>query len=546
MKPLFSVPTMGIVFLQLMLLTTILAQERQTEARLIPVQYISAQNVYLKGGSDIGIKKGMVLRISRNTIIIGSVRVEYVAEHSASCSIISFTKAIQTNDKAILIVDVAPETPVGKARTEHIDSTVNKISFDSNTQTRRINTTRKRTKRTRISGSLSARYYQYRDDRSNLRDYSQPSFRVNVRGRQLWGKDYQFRIRTRARYLERSTSLNTDWQNRLYEASFSYDDPNSRLNYRFGRIISNHLSGVGYIDGAQIALRSSGNLQVGAFGGFQPDPALDKWGADVLKSGGFATYEKGDYKSNRLKVTIAAAGEYRNSEISREFFYLQSGFSKGRRLFLHTSAEVDLNRGWRKERTGRSLVLSSIFATGRIQLSESVNLSLQYDTRQNYWSSFNRSMEEALFEDILRQGYRGIVSVKLPFRVRLSANAGLRTAKDEENAQSAGARFYVPTFLIKRLSLSLSGAGFKRGTSSGYNNNAKLAFNIRSVHRLEVYYGQYAYRIADLTGQQLNDWIGVNLSLLFLRHLYMLGQFEQNMGSDRKGNTMSIEFGYRL
>lgn len=520
------------------------------EAHLLPIQYLSAENVYLKGGAEDGVEKGMILRIVRKDITIGSVRVEFVAAHSSSCRIISFTSPFRAGDTAVLVK--ASESADSSAVKE---SPVEQEILDKPEATppvaKEVTKPRSRTNRSRVSGSISASQYQYIDSRSDLRNYSQPSLRVNLRGRNIRRPGYNFRIRTRSRYINRGTSSpgrvnEEDWQNRLYEASFSYDAPEAFLQYRLGRIITNHLSGIGYIDGAQISVKNGSYVRSGLFAGLQPDPTLESWDTGSFKSGAFVTLEKGDYLQNRIETTLAVAGEYSDSEISREFLFLQTNYSVNRKFSFYFSSELDVNRGWRKERAGNTLELSSAYLSGRFQFSKNVNLTLQYDNRQNYWSAATRSMDAVLFDELLRQGYRGILSLRLPYRISLSINGGLRSAEGEEDALTGGSRLYIPTFIFSPLSLSFSGAGFRNTFNEGYNATARMGLRILSSQRLELYYGRYGYTIASIPGPQLNEWTGINLNLLLRRHYYFLGQYEVDWGSDREGQTFRAEIGYRL
>jgi len=523
------------------------------EAHLLPIQYLSAENVYLKGGAEAGVKKGMVLRIVRNDITIGSVRVEFVAAHSSSCSILSFTSPFRAGDTAVLIkATIAADTSsVKPSPVEQQDIDERTSPTPSPPIAKNVQKKRTRKNRSRISGSVSISQYQYVDSRSDLRNYSQPSMRFNLHGRNIRKPGYNFRIRTRSRYINRGTSSpgrvsDEDWQNRLYEASFSYDAPEAFLQYRFGRIITNHLSGIGYIDGAQLSIKSGNFLRSGIFAGLQPDPTLENWDTGSFKSGAFITLEKGDYLQNRVEATLAVAGEYSKSEISREFLFLQSSYSVNRKFNLYFSSELDVNRGWRKERAGNTLELSSTYLSGRFELSRAINITLQYDNRQNYWSAATRSLDIVLFDELLRQGYRGILSFRLPYRIGLSVNGGIRSAKGEEDALTGGSRLYIPTFMFSPLSLSFTGAGFRNTFNEGYNATARLGIRFLSSQRLELFYGRYGYSFEAIPGLQLNEWAGVNLNLLLNRHYYFLGHYEMDWGNDREGQSFRAEIGYRL
>jgi len=124
---------------------------------------------------------------------------------------------------------------------------------------------------------------------------SQPSINFKLKIRKLWNRDYNFQLRFRSRYYNRagvnSFSIpSKEWRNRLYTFYFSFDDPLSRFNYKLGRIISNDISGVGYIDGAILRYHLAESWFMGAFAGSQPELKNSDFQTDSYKYGLFLKY----------------------------------------------------------------------------------------------------------------------------------------------------------------------------------------------------------------------------------------------------------------
>jgi hypothetical protein len=87
------------------------------------VRFVSAESVYLDAGSAAGLDVGVKVRIVRGGKAVAELEVAYVAEHSASCRIISGAGAINTGDRALYepiasgVNPAAPDTLVSRVRT---------------------------------------------------------------------------------------------------------------------------------------------------------------------------------------------------------------------------------------------------------------------------------------------------------------------------------------------------------------------------------------------------------------------------------------------
>lgn len=536
------------LLLILALATTLKAQDQDKQTRF-PVKYLSAEYVYLDGGKATGLNPGDQLAVVRGKDrVIAKIEVVFAADFSASCKVIFSREDIKPGDTALLI-EQKTETPAEQPAPEEIEEETPAPEAPAPREA----PARKSRKSPRISGSASLQYYHLNDLTGAGLDFSQPTFRINFRARDLWGKDYQFRLRTRTRYNQRTRSLGAaaprdEWRNRIYELSFTYENDDARFNYQFGRIFSRYMSGVGYIDGVQLQHNFSPVFRMGILGGTQPDWRDSNFQTKYRKYGLYLNYRKGDYQTRRFESTLAAAAQYYTSTVSREFLYLQNNYSFGTRFNLYQSAEMDINRGWRKEKSGgRGMVLSNLFISGRYQVSRPLTVGLTFDNRQNYWTYEIQSMADSLFDDALRTGLRANVSLRLPGNTNLYANSGFRKREsDKEATYSYSGGLNKSNFLIRRMALNVSYAGFSNLFTDGHNTTLRLSQGFLPGHRLEVAYGQYAYRIDRIDESRNNQWVRANTYLALLRHWFFSGMYEYGWGEDLEGTRMYLELGYRF
>lgn len=517
----------------------------------LKIKHISAEYYYLNGGKAEGLKPGDRLLVRHRGKAIAVIEVEFVALHSASCKVIRQKRALTVGDLAIFSVKkAAPKQK--KPKVQAPPKTALKAPVKPKKPRKKRKPFRSSRNDTRIYGNLSMQYYRLDDRGVANRDFNQPTVRFNLTGRKLWGKDFNLRIRSRARYDQRSQSLNSDvprneWRNRIYEFSFSYDNPNAQINFQLGRIISNQFSGIGYIDGLLLKLRLSKAARFGLFAGTQPEWQYSRFQTSIQKYGGFLSYETGSYQTQRLQSTIAFAGEYHHSTVSREFVYIRNSYNWRSRFNFFQSAEVDVNRNWRKARAGQSFSLTSLFVSVNFRVNRALNLGLSYDNRKNYRTFETRSILDSLFDDVLRQGLRANINLRVTHTTTFFSNFGVRKRKTDSQSTyswSAGAsqRNLLKTGLFLRGRFS----GFSNLTTDGNQVSASVSKYITRQNYLTVGYGRYFYRISLNNDHRSNQWVRTSAFIALPQKTFLSAEVEFNNGNDFKGTRYFLEVGIRF
>ncbi len=515
--------------------------QAQTE-KPVHIKYVSKENIYLDAGSAAGLSVGDVLVVKKNGREIVRLKIVFVARHSASCVILSQKGQPVVGDSVAMFKKSAVAE---KKKTETVVQKETK-------KTPKKRSPRKRDTSARISGYLSAQWFQFDDRGSSNLDYKQPTIRFSLRASRLFGDDYRLRIKWRSRYDNRAASLTgsiprSEWRNRLYEVSFRYANEKARFNWAMGRIISNAFSGVGYIDGLMLQHNMTSRWRWGLFGGLQPEWHYSTSPASIQKYGLFAAYKVGDYSSHRFESTLSVAGAYHGSTVSREFMYWQNSYSWGSRFNIFQSLELDLNRDWKKKTTGETVSLTGIYINGRYNFSRRYSMGLSYDNRKNYLTYFSRSLADSLFNDAFRQGLRMSLNARLFRNFRLFANGGLRHRQDASDitwSYMAGLNwqrmFATPFMLMIRY------AGFNNFYTIGINPNASLSYRLRGGHLMRLSYGYYGYSLKADNSANHRNWIRFNSQWELPLDMFMSGEYQYDWGDDLNGQRFFIELGYRF
>ncbi len=514
----------------------------QSEFVLVPIKYISAENVYLDGGKAKGLAAGDTVWVLRDNRQIAILLATYVADYSAACRIVEQQSAPGKNDMAKFIKrTAAPEKLKPLTVTPGLPGPGTAAGKKSSSSSRQ----------TRVTGNIAAQWYRAEDRSSTRYLYNQPGARLNLRVRNLLAPNYNLDIKVRSRYNDRSYRLNTgvpekEWQNRIYSLALSYDNDEAFLNFRLGRIISNTFSGIGYIDGLLLQQNVSKAFRLGLFAGTQPQWQYARFQSSIQKYGAYINIRHGDYGARRYEGTLAAAGEYHGSTVSREFLYLQNTLNNPS-WDLYQSAEIELNRDWRKAKTGSSISLSNLYLSVNYRILSQLSAGLSLDDRTNYYTYEIRSLADSLFDDAMRYGLRANINWRLSSHWSGFINGGLRKREtDSQNTYSYAAGLQKTNLSALRLYMNINASGFVNYYSDGYHGSLQVGKTFTRGHDLSWEYGNYSYLLRQGGGTRSNQWLRMNGSLLLFKGLYTTGQYEYCWGADMPGQRIFAEIGYRF
>jgi hypothetical protein len=359
-------------------------------------------------------------------------------------------------------------------------------------------------------------------------------------------------MRITSRYNKRTREYNSDvprteWRNRIYQLSFGYANDQAPFSFEFGRVISNRMSGIGYIDGMLVQKGVTEEFHVGAFAGTQPEWQYSDFQTSLKKYGGYLSFTKGDFKSNRLESTVAAAGEYHGSIVSREFLFIRNTLGLDGRWNFYQSAEIDFNRDWRKIKTGTGTNLSNLFLSARGRFAKWLSAGVSYDNRRNYWTYETRTLTDSLFDDVLRRGVRADISLRPHRDLFFTSNFGYhKRSVDQGSTRSYSIGLNKASLFSIRQSLNLQFAGFVGPFTDGYNFSARFSRTLWRGNMITVGYGAYIYSFGNGNTSRKNDWIQFSGQFDIVRRIYSSATYEYDMGDDTKGHRIIGELGYRF
>jgi len=532
-------PNASFVFL---VLTIIFAMgESQAAFR---IKYISSEFVYLDAGSADSLMIGDKLTIMRKQVRIADLEVAFTAQHSASCKILLSQAKIIAGDQAIVT-----------AKAEQVEIKPDTTSMEMPFATEIIEEAQVKKERRSpsaiMSGSIAVQYYHFDDQSESNMDFSQPSSRLNFRVRQLWGKEITFKVRARTYRNERtrvyrSTVPQDEWKNRIYELSISYGNKELPMNFKAGRIVVNEVSGAGFIDGLLIQKKLSNPFSGGVFAGTQPEWRNSKFQTSGRKFGGYLLYDwdKGGW---RYEGAVAGVGEYHYATISREYLCFQNEYSHQSKWGVFQSAEIDINRNWRRDRAGETIKLSNLYISARYRLSSNILTAVSFDNRRNYWTYDTQTLADSLFDDAMRQGLQTNLSLRLPWDLAVYGRYGYNKRETESDAtHSYSISLSKNNLILKGLRASFQYSAFSSLITDGHHWAANLGGYLTKNGYSSVEYGSYAYEYqVDATDRQY-FWLRLDSQMEVYNRIYLQGQYEYDWGDVYSGKKVLMEIGYRF
>ena len=532
-------------FFALLLFTFIFTVSLHAQtARKFSIVYLSSTHVYINGGRDDGLQVGDTLRVFRNGHYISTIRVDYLASHSASCLALENKHGIHQNDLAVFQSDTKKKSKVSPNKANRTTGIAHLSNASAPAQ-------KVKQSFSRVRGYLSLQYYRFSDLKSHQYDFSQPTVRLRVRIDNMWTPGINFEMRFRTRYNHRRRFLGTlpknEWQHRLYRFALSYRPSGSDLQFKLGRIISNVLSGVGYIDGALLQSQIRPYWYAGAFGGTQPDWRTSNWQLEIQKYGVFIRYLKGRYGEVRKAFTLAASGEYHGKTVSREFLFLQGSYDHGKHWHFYQQLELDVNRAWRKARAGEALSISGLYVNGRYDINRKASVTISYDNRKNYYTYETRTIADSIFDKAMRQGIRLSGYLRLWQDYRLAIHIGVRDRQTAARfTYNYGLNVSKRRFWGSGNTLFLNIVGFDNVFANGLNPNLRISHRFHGGHYLSLNYGNYFYTFKRNGGRRINQWVRINSQLELPMQLYASFDYEYDWGNDLHGTRLFAEIGYRF
>ena len=518
------------------------------------VKYVSAENAYLDGGMADSLHIGDHLTVATSGGGTIDLEVVFVSEHSASCKTAASLTDLRVGDKATLVPPVmaaprAPDTAATPAKVEDWTPSPAKVAESTPAP---VSPSYAKSPGPTVGGSFTVGLYHWNDHGAANLDFTQSTNRLNFRMRHIGGRDIALSLRTRGRYDQRQRVYSSSvarhaWENRLWEFSLGNDDPHASVRWSLGRILPRSAAGVGYLDGAAFDARLSNNFRIGLAGGSQSRWLYAPENLSLAKGAVYLNYVTGKYGGTYFEQSIAAVGEYHRQNVNREYLSLVGRFSAGSRWWFSENAEFDINRGWRKTKSGQTMTLSNLYLSGLYRFNAIVRGGFSYDSRKNYWTFDQRELADSLFDSHLRDGLRLQLEITPGVGISTFGTFGYRKRSgDSKPTYSYTANINGNRIFQTGITTTIMVSGFSGPAEHGLNYSGRIGRTFGRIGNLNAAYGVFRYSVTGESTHKSNHWMELSDHMDIGSRWFINGLIQYNTGDDIKGTRLQSDLGFRF
>ncbi len=529
------------------------------------VKYVSAEAVYLEGGSDAGLVQGQKLVIRRrgaSDTEVAQIEIESVTASSAVARIISGSGNINPGDVACV-----PPEEIEKLKQKPAATNVGRypqvISFtqedplDQEVRESLPKPPSPEVNRTRGRIGFDFGYLQQPGSTASTLTGLSVQLDATRLGGSYWNlRGYYRGYRHTAGGVSQTPTF-VDLVNRTYHLSLSYDNPNSRWVAGVGRLFVPWASSLDTMDGFYLG-RRYGKATIGIFGGSAPDPTSWDYDPHRQMGGGFVNYEAGSFDSFRFTTTGGVALTRVNWRPDRQFAFFQNGIFYKRYLSIYSDVQYDLlNNSYASTGNTASgdsvqspaqsgLALSRSYLTIRLQPWK----ILSFDLSENYFRNIptfdERLLSTGLLDKYLFQGLSGGFHLELPRKIGFYSTVG-RSSRSGDARPSwdylvgVTAADILHTGIRADVRYSRFDSSFGRGTYQALMVSRELGENLQ----FDVQIGEQNV-FSNLTSQSRSRFVTGNLNWMFGPHYYLGAGMTVYRGNTENYRQSFLTIGYRF
>jgi hypothetical protein len=265
------------------------------------------------------------------------------------------------------------------------------------------------------------------------------------------------------------------------------------------------------------------------------------------RGGGYLNLVLGDHPGFLMDQTFAAVGEYHDRTVNRNYILSQGRMNFTPRWGIYHTAELDINNDWRKEKSGKTVSLSSLYINSFHNINSRLRVGVSYDNRQNYWRYELRTLVDSLFDDRTRQGARTRLDITLPQNFRMGGSVGFnKRSGDDQPTYTYSGELTKYGLWGGKISSSVYASGFDGPFERGINYSLRLGFNSFHNGQYGLILGRYLYKPSSSGEYRTNQWAELRGDYDISNNYFMGAAFQFDDGDDIKGWRAQGEIGYRF
>lgn len=510
----------------LVLLSGAALADETVEAR---VTYVTGSSVYVDAGTDQGLRVGSRLELFREGTAVAVLEVREATRRRAVCAVVEGSVVVEVDDRVRFTPQAAPAPEAAEAE-----------------PARRPR--RGGLRAAGIRGRIGARYLAVRNRNEGGADFSQPALDLRLDGTNIAGSAWGLNVDVRARRTYRDLSdggSDDDRRTRVYRLATSWSEPGGGWGVVAGRQFSPALSGVSIFDGISLEYGNE-RWTAGLLSGSQPDAEDFGYSSEIREHGLYFRLRGGPTTEKRWVFTTGLIGSYQDSEVNREFLYLQGRYT-GPRFSAFATQEVDFNPAWKTELGDDSVEATSSYVSLRYRFAKAFTLRGGFDNRRNVRLWRDRETPETVFDDTFRRGAWLGALFRIGPKFRLGLDGRTRRGEDDESADSYTLTLGAHRLTRLNLRVSSRSTGYSNERVEGWLHSVSAGVDLGPAVALQLTGGlRDEENLLNGFFDERVTWFGADLDVSLGRHWYLILSAERTDGDLEQVDQLYTSLTYRF
>jgi hypothetical protein len=539
------------------------------------VKYVAEGAVYLEGGRNVGLAKGMKLSVKRTAQgpaeagkdqpvgpqVMAQIRVVSVAQISSVCEVLEQKEEIRVGDVASLnpeefeaLVQQEALSPTRKYPQVVTFTEGDPLDEEARESVPRPSLPEINRARGRIGleyGGLSAS-----SPASTFTNQFGLVLQTDITriGGTYWNLAGHWRGRFDSRSGVAGPQTLDDLINRTYQLAMTYANPNSHWVAGFGRFYLPWATSLDTIDGGYFGRRVSHTVTLGVFGGSTPDPASWNYNPNRRIAGTFVNFEGGSFDATRYTATFGVGASSIGSwRPDRPFIFVETGLFYKRYLSIYESLQADRPKIQVANGAGNTTTTftntagtSRSFVTVNLQPVSRFSININHNYFRDYPTFDLNLISTGLIDKLLFQGLS--VGSQLNISKNLTFYNSFGRSSQSGEAHNAWNQMYGLTLSQiwrTRIRADVRYSKFNSAYASGHYEALFLSRSVRDNLALQVMAGQQNL-VSPYTRQTSYRSLGTMLDWTPRSHLFMSLNFNLQRGIIQSYSQWFVSFGYRF
>ena len=379
------------------------------------IKAMSADSVYIDGGSNAGLQSGMSLMVREasensetNEIAVAELRIIAVATTSSVAEVHDAKRPLKRGDLAALIpadAEKARLASVTKAATAIHVPTGKTFMPD---RAGRVSSNEANNSDTpRLQGRIGLDYSGISSSGSTPGYSKQMGISFQSDMTHLFGTHWNLEGYWRGRITRHSAFQAETIQetlNKTYTMQLYYDNPDSPWVAGFGRMYLPWAVSLDTIDGGYLGRKLGGGVTAGAFMGSTPDLTSWDYQPDHQIAGSFVNFTEGSYDRFHLSSTTGLALSMIDWRLDRPYLFFENEASYKNLISVFHSLIADSPRGLSTDGIRPGSGISRSYLTIHLQPSARLSFDIYHNYFRDLPTAATRIVGTGLVDKLLFQG----------------------------------------------------------------------------------------------------------------------------------------------